>query len=195
MSTERRPLPKRIEHLHDLASNLWWSWNSGAREVFRQLDYPLWRRTHHNPLQMLKIVTPERFQEVSEDSSFLQIYDHAIDRLRRTQSGIRTWWSRQHPDLQTLSIAYFSAEFALHQSVPLYAGGLGVLAGDHCKEASDLGVPLIGVGFRYSVGYFQQAVSVEGYQRRSSAREHPMASCATSSSHLGPGVLLSLCGW
>ena len=165
MNSERRLLPKRIENLHDLASNLWWSWNAGAREVFRQLDYPLWRRTHHNPLQMLKIVPQDRFVEVSVDPSFLQIYDNAIDRLRCTQSGIGTWWSNQHPDLRTISIAYFSAEFALHQSVPLYAGGLGVLAGDHCKEASDLGVPLIGVGFRYSVGYFQQAVSAEGYQQ------------------------------
>src|SRR5262249_8164744 len=103
--------------------------------------------------------------EVSEDPSFLQIYDTAIDRLRCTQSGIGTWWSNHHPDLRTISIAYFSAEFALHQSVPLYAGGLGVLAGHHCKEAGDLGVPLIGVGFRYSVGYFQQAVSAEGYQQ------------------------------
>ena len=165
MSTARRPLPKRIEGLHELASNLWWSWNPVAREVFRCLDYPLWRRTHHNPLQMLNLVTAERFEEVVQDSSFLQTYDDALEKLLRTQSGIGTWWSTRHPGLSRISIAYFSAEFALHQSVPLYAGGLGVLAGDHCKEASDLGVPLIGVGFRYSVGYFQQAVSADGWQQ------------------------------
>jgi glycogen phosphorylase len=164
MSPER-PLPKRIEGLHALASNLWWSWNPGAREVFRRLDYPLWRRTHHNPLQMLNLLSADRFVEISQDSNFLQTYDNAIEKLLRNQSGIGTWWSSHHPGLSTISIAYFSAEFALHQSVPLYAGGLGVLAGDHCKEASDLGVPLIGVGFRYSVGYFQQTVSPDGYQQ------------------------------
>src|SRR5262245_44828630 len=161
----RRSLPKRIEGLHELASNLWWSWNPGAREVFRYLDYPLWRRTHHNPLRMLNLVTAERFDELVQDSFFLQTYDDAIEKLIRTQSGTGTWWSSRYTGLSGISIAYFSAEFALHQSVPLYAGGLGVLAGDHCKEASDLGVPLIGVGFRYSVGYFQQAVSADGWQQ------------------------------
>jgi len=114
---------------------------------------------------MLNLVTAERFEEVAQDSSFIQTYDDALEKLLRTQSGIGTWWSTRHPGLSRISIAYFSAEFALHQSVPLYAGGLGVLAGDHCKEASDLGVPLIGVGFRYSVGYFQQAVSADGWQQ------------------------------
>jgi starch phosphorylase len=164
-SRKRRPLPERIEGLHELASNLWWSWNRPAREVFRCLDYPLWRRTHHNPLQMLNLITAERIEKAVQDPSFLRAYDDALERLVRTQSGIGTWWSNRHPDLLGTAIAYFSAEFALHQSVPLYAGGLGVLAGDHCKEASDLGVPLIGVGFRYSVGYFQQAVTPDGWQQ------------------------------
>jgi len=165
MNPTQRALPKRIERLHDLASNLWWSWNPGAREVFRRLDYPLWRRTHHNPLQMLNLVTADRFEEVARDPAFLQTYDNAIERFLRTESGVGTWWSSRPPGVSNTSIAYFSAEFALHQSVPLYAGGLGVLAGDHCKEASDLGVPLIGVGFRYAVGYFQQTVSAEGWQQ------------------------------
>jgi starch phosphorylase len=114
---------------------------------------------------MLNLMTAERLEELAQDASFLQIYDDAIERLLRTQSGIGTWWSTRHADVSQISIAYFSPEFALHQSVPLYAGGLGVLAGDHCKEASDLGVPLLGIGFRYSVGYFQQAVSAEGWQQ------------------------------
>jgi starch phosphorylase len=129
------------------------------------MDYPLWRRTHHNPLQMLNLMTAEQLDGLAQDASFLQMYDAALDRLHRTQSGIGTWWSTRYPDLSEISIAYFSPEFALHQSVPLYAGGLGVLAGDHCKEASDLGVPLLGIGFRYSVGYFQQAVSADGCQQ------------------------------
>src|SRR5262245_16630517 len=180
----RRSLPKRIEGLHELASNLWWSWNPGAREVFRYLDYPLWRRTHHNPLRMLNLVTAERFDELVQDSFFLQTYDDAIEKLIRTQSGTGTWWSEQKYSLPNFSIAYFSAEFALHQSVPLYAGGLGVLAGDHCKEASDLGVPLIGVGLRYSMGYFQQAISAEGHQQelynRFSIEETPLERACTT---------------
>src|SRR5215475_146313 len=157
-------LPTRISGLRDLASNLWWSWNPTAREVFRWLDYPLWQSTDHNPLKLLGEIAPERFEEAAANPLFLQLYDKALEKLSRTRNGHGTWWAKRnhHPDF---SIAYFSAEFALHQSVPLYAGGLGVLAGDHCKEASDLGVPLIGVGFRYSVGYFQQTVSAEGWQQ------------------------------
>jgi len=157
-------LPKRISGLQDLASNLWWSWNPTAREVFRWLDYPLWQSTDHNPLKLLGAIAPERFEEAAANPLFLQLYDKAIEKLSRTRTGHGTWWAQRnhHPDF---SIAYFSAEFAVHQSVPLYAGGLGVLAGDHCKEASDLGVPLIAVGLRYSMGYFQQAISAEGHQQ------------------------------
>ncbi len=164
MSSLNRPLPARIEGLHELASNLWWSWNASAREVFRTLDYGIWRRTDHNPLKMLSLLTPERLEEAVRDPNFLKAYDSAIDGLRRMHSTIDTWWSERQRGVSSLSVAYFSAEFALHQSVPLYAGGLGVLAADHCKEASDLGVPLIGVGLRYAVGYFQQTISAEGHQ-------------------------------
>jgi starch phosphorylase len=158
-------LPERIVELKDLASNLWWSWNPAARQVFRLLDYPLWQSTHHNPLKMLRALPAERFHEAASNPEFLQTYDKAIEKLSRTREGNQTWWSAQGHPSPDFSIAYFSAEFALHQSVPLYAGGLGVLAGDHCKEASDLGVPLVGVGLRYSVGYFQQAISAEGHQQ------------------------------
>jgi starch phosphorylase len=113
---------------------------------------------------MLNIIPAERIGHVVNDPAFLKTYDHAVESLIRTRSGIGTWWSNLHPGRPDVCIAYFSAEFALHQSVPLYAGGLGVLAGDHCKEASDLGVPLIAVGLRYSVGYFQQTISEEGHQ-------------------------------
>jgi glycogen phosphorylase len=158
------PLPKRIEELPLLASNLWWSWNPQAREVFRRLDYPLWQRTKHNPLKILAAISAARFAEAAGDPAFLQIYDDAVEKLSRTRNATGTWWN-QRSHRPNFSIAYFSAEFALHQSVPFYAGGLGVLAGDHCKEASDLGVPLIAVGMRYSVGYFQQAISAEGHQQ------------------------------
>src|SRR5574341_969090 len=157
-------LPARIGRLEELACDLWWSWNPEARELFRRLDYTLWRQTHHNPVGMLGLLSFERLEEVARDPSFLKLYDRAMDGLDRARSGTNTWWSRRYSNLSDISIAYFSAEFAVHQSLPLYAGGLGVLAGDHCKEASDLGVPLVGVGFRYPMGYFRQRISADGWQ-------------------------------
>jgi len=158
------PPPDRIRRLNELAYDLSWAWNVKAREVFRHLDYPLWRSTAHNPVRMLRLISRERVEEAAKDTSFLALYDTAIQDLDRARMAVSTWWSQQVPDLSNCSIAYFSAEFALHQSLPIYAGGLGVLAGDHCKEASDVGLPLIGVGFMYPQGYFHQSVSSEGWQ-------------------------------
>src|SRR5689334_21497937 len=163
-------LPDRIARLPELASDLWWSWNPQAREVFRRLDYSPWRLTAHNPVHMLRLVSPQRLQDASADPGFLALYDDAIRGLDRACTTPHTWWSRSFPHLTRCPIAYFSAEFAVHQSLPIYAGGLGVLAGDHCKEASDLGLPLIGVGFMYPQGYFHQSVSPEGWQKESYER-------------------------
>ncbi|MGQ0734373.1 MAG: alpha-glucan family phosphorylase [Acidobacteriota bacterium] len=159
------PLPSRIHRLHELALDLWWSWTPAAREVYRRLDYPLWRQSSHNPVRMLFSIRPERLQEAARDAEFLTLYDEALARLDHLRTPGTTWWATEGPALNGKSIAYFSAEFALHQSLPIYAGGLGVLAGDHCKEASDLGVPLIGVGFMYPQGYFHQRLSPEGWQQ------------------------------
>jgi starch phosphorylase len=157
------PLPQRVSRLAELAVDLWWSWND-ARAVFRSLDYGLWRATAHNPVRMLWLVSRERVEAAAADPGFLRLYDSAIDALDSARAARNTWWARTFPHLGGHSVAYFSAEFALHQSLPIYAGGLGVLAGDHCKEAGDLGVPLIGVGFMYPQGYFHQQVSAEGWQ-------------------------------
>jgi glycogen phosphorylase len=162
-------LPPRIHRLAELATDLWWTWNPQAREVFRLLDYPLWRQTAHNPVLMLRNVSPELLGLAAQDERFLSVYDAALEALDRARSAQDTWWQRRFPGVSG-PIAYFSAEFALHQSLPIYAGGLGVLAGDHCKEASDLGVPLIGVGFMYPQGYFHQSVSPEGWQKESYER-------------------------
>lgn len=162
-------IPERIARLPELAGDLWWTWNMPAREVFRQLDYPLWRQTAHNPVLMLRQVSQEMLTLAAKDIRFLGTYDAALDALDAAHAAQDTWWHRRHPDV-TGPIAYFSAEFALHQSLPIYAGGLGVLAGDHCKEASDLGIPLIGVGFMYPQGYFHQMVSPEGWQQESYER-------------------------
>jgi starch phosphorylase len=158
------PLPPPISRLDELAIDLWWSWNPTARAVFRSLDYMLWRSTAHNPVRMLWVLPRATLERAAADPGFLRLYNEALASLDAARSAGGTWWARTFPQIAGRSLAYFSAEFALHQSLPIYAGGLGVLAGDHCKEASDLGVPLIGVGFMYPQGYFHQQVSAEGWQ-------------------------------
>jgi starch phosphorylase len=164
MECDQRALPERMSGLRQLALNLWWTWHQEAREVFRRLDYPLWRQTSHNPVRMLHTVPHQRLQQAAQEPAFLALYEAAIEGLGRALTAKESWWARSFPQLPNRPIAYFSAEFALHQSLPIYAGGLGVLAGDHCKEASDLGIPLVGVGFMYPQGYFHQRMSSEGEQ-------------------------------
>jgi starch phosphorylase len=164
MTQQASSIPERLNRLSELANDLWWTWNWQARSVFRWLDYPLWRQTAHNPVLMLRLVSSELLEAAAADDGFLQLYDAAIAALDRARRAEQTWWRAKFPHDQG-PIAYFSAEFALHQSLPIYAGGLGVLAGDHCKEASDLGIPLVGVGFMYPQGYFHQTVSPEGWQQ------------------------------
>jgi starch phosphorylase len=158
-------LPDRINRLDSLARDLWWSWTPDARSIFRRLDYNVWRQTAHNPVRMLQMLPPEAFEGAMADPSWLAAYDRVVAHQDSSRSEQRTWCEANCPDLQGKSIAYFSAEFALHQSLPIYAGGLGVLAGDHCKEASDLGVPLVGVGFMYPQGYFHQSLTSDGWQQ------------------------------
>jgi starch phosphorylase len=165
-------LPPRLSRLHELALDLSWTWNAG-RDVFRRLDYLLWRRTAHNPVLMLRLLDEAVLERAANDPDFLAAYDRALltmDAVRAPGNGqARTYWqttvgtTTDRPGERV--VAYFSAEFALHQSLPIYAGGLGVLAGDHCKEASDLGIPLVGVGFMYPQGYFRQRVSADGWQQ------------------------------
>jgi len=156
--------PERIKDIGDLASDVWWSWNDRSRELFRRLDYELWRSTQHNAVQMLRLISPDRLEAVSRDRTFLALYDDMIRGLREARTGKNSWWEKEKNGHPVGTIAYFSAEFALHKSLPIYAGGLGVLAGDICKEASDLGLPFVGVGFMYPQGYFHQRVTADGWQ-------------------------------
>ena len=160
-------LPERLSRLRELAGNLWWAWNP-ARDVFRRLDYSLWRQSAHNPVMMVNRIDADVLARAAADPGFLASYDaalQALDAARAPAATGRSWWhTHSGADPQQL-IAYFCAEFALHQSLPIYAGGLGVLAGDHCKEACDLGLPLIGVGFMYPQGYFRQRISNDGWQQ------------------------------
>ena len=163
-------IPTRLSRLPELANDLWWTWNP-AREAFRRLDYTLWRQTSHNAVLLLHRIAPETLERAASDPAYLAVYDAAIAALDAARAGgARTWWSENVSTDSGQVVAYFSAEFALHQSLPIYAGGLGVLAGDHCKEASDLGVPLVGVGFMYPQGYFRQRVSPEGWQQEAYER-------------------------
>jgi starch phosphorylase len=134
--------------------------------VFRRLDYSLWRQTAHNPVMILQKISPESLERAASDPGFLAVYDAAIAAIDAVRAGAApTWWQQRLGANAGEVVAYFCAEFALHQSLPIYAGGLGVLAGDHCKEASDLGVPIVGVGFMYPQGYFRQRISAEGWQQ------------------------------
>ncbi len=160
-------LPARLARLPELARDLSWTWTS-TREVFRRLDYQLWRQTRHNPVKMLRNPTPGMFERAAADPAFLALYDAAVaarDLARAPGAAARTWWQEHVGSEPHEVVAYFCAEFAVHTSLPIYAGGLGVLAGDHCKEAGDLGVPLVGVGFMYPQGYFRQRLSADGWQQ------------------------------
>jgi glycogen phosphorylase len=167
-STRIPYLPARIEGLAALAMNLWWSWSREARGLFRTIDPPLWHRTRHNPLELLRQVDPARIAACASDSDFLRRYDDVMERAERATGDGDSWFSAAYPDLgRDRPVAYFCAEFGLHSSVPIYSGGLGVLAGDHCKSASDLGVPLVGIGLFYMNGYFDQRLNVDGWQEDS----------------------------
>ena len=160
-------LPARIEGLAALAMNLWWSWSREARALFQSIDEPLWHYTRHNPLELLCRVDPARIAACASDSDFLRRYDDVMERMGHEADHGDTWFARNYPDLNGRPVAYFCAEFGLHNSVPIYSGGLGVLAGDHCKAASDLGVPMVGVGLFYRKGYFDQRLTLDGWQEDS----------------------------
>ena len=157
-------LPRRIDGLSELAYNLWWSWHIEARQLFKALDNPLWKATGHNPIKLLQQIAPYRLVAVAQDPLFLKKYDSVMSDFKDAMSEGDTWFNTKYPHLAQHTIAYFSLEFAIHNSLPLYAGGLGVLAGDYCKESSDLGLPMVGIGFMYPQGYFHQHISADGWQ-------------------------------
>src|SRR5579862_4533404 len=165
-------IPQRIERLHELAYNLWWTWTPDAQALYALIDPDLWARSEHNAVRTLAEAKPTRLTALAEDADFLARYDavlHAFDAYMRPAA---TWFSENYPADTEKIIAYFSAEFGLHESLPIYSGGMGILSGDHCKEASDLGLPLVGVGFLYPQGYFHQRVTREGIQEASYDKLH-----------------------
>ncbi|MBV6452755.1 MAG: Glycogen phosphorylase [Anaerolineales bacterium] len=157
-------LPKRITRLHELSYNLWWTWQPEAARLFGRLDYDLWERLGHNPIRLLREIERERLTQAASDKDYLALYDEVFAAFDSYFADIKTWTHRTHPEFDSRPVAYFSMEFGLHETLPIYSGGLGVLAGDHLKEASDLGLPLTAVGFMYAQGYFSQRISEDGWQ-------------------------------
>jgi starch phosphorylase len=157
-------LPSRLEPLRKLAYNLHWDWNVEAKDLFRRLDPDLWESSRHNPVLMLGTISQARLTEVVEDEGFLAQMGRAAQQLEDYLKE-RTWYQKQRAGKPKECYAYFSAEFGLADCLPVYSGGLGVLAGDHLKSASDLGLPLVGVGLLYQQGYFAQYLNADGWQQ------------------------------
>ena len=157
-------LPKRIEKLSEVANNLWWSWNTEFLRLFQKIDKDLWEDSNKNPVKFLKRVSQEKLEEASKNISFLKEYDRVTDNFEAYINSKNTWFSNKFPKNKDDLIAYFSAEYGLDQTIPIYSGGLGILSGDHLKSASDLGIPLVAVGLLYKNGYFNQKINGVGVQ-------------------------------
>ncbi len=157
-------LPELLRPLRMLAANFRWTWHHPTREVFRAVDRNLWEAVEHNPLQLLAKVSKDRLSALADDPVFLAQLKICAEDLDAYLTG-PTWYSQQHQHDPTTCIAYFCAEFGVSEALPIYSGGLGVLAGDHLKAASDLGLPLVGVGLLYARGYFRQFLSPDGWQQ------------------------------
>ncbi len=157
-------LPESLEPLRAIAMNLWWSYTPDARELLRRIDPDLWEQSGHNPVAMLGLVDQERWHALAEDDSFRQHLDRVLTDLQ-SHIDAETWFDDTYPDAADSTVAYFSFEYGLSEALPLYAGGLGVLAGDHLKSASDMGVPICGMGLLYQVGYFRQYLNPDGWQQ------------------------------
>jgi starch phosphorylase len=158
-----------LENLRNLAFNLWWSWNYDALELFRELDPELWENCGHSPVKMLRLVKQNRLESAAKDKGYRDRVEKVHQRLESYLNRKETWFTRNLPKEKkdTPLVAYFSAEFGFHESLPNYSGGLGILAGDHCKSASDLGLPFVAVGLLYRFGYFSQRINRDGWQEAS----------------------------
>jgi starch phosphorylase len=158
-------LPERIQRLEELAYNLRWSWDDDSRALFRRLDRDLWERTSHNPVLMLGSIDQNRLIAAADDPSYMAHYNRVCEDFDSYMHPQKTWFSQRFADEKHPLVAYFSMEFGLSEALQNYSGGLGVLSGDHLKSASDLNIPLIGVGLLYQEGYFRQYLNADGYQQ------------------------------
>src|SRR3954467_10450916 len=175
--TRSNALPERLSGLRPLSQNLWWSWQPQAERLYRDLDPVLFESLEENPVLLLSAVAPERLRQAAADSDYLARYDEVMKRFNAllTADPATTWVGEHQPELIERPVAYFSAEFGVHPSLPIYSGGLGVLAGDHAKAASDLGLPLVAVSLLYRQGYLSQRLTPDGWQEDVVADLEPWA--------------------
>jgi glycogen phosphorylase len=162
-------LPAVLEPLNDLARNLWWTWEPDARKLFRDLNPTLWDQTNHNPIRMLQLSKQGRLEEIASDEDYLRSMRHVHDQFQAYMNRTDTYGKQR---AGAPCIAYFSAEFGFHESVPNYSGGLGILSGDHCKSASDLGLNFYAVTLLYRHGYFKQQIGKDGWQEAVSLNQN-----------------------
>lgn len=161
-------LPDKLRPLESIAHNLWYGWTWEARELFRMINYDLWEECGHSPVAVLSRLTEKDFSRLTADPVFMNYMDNVHERLNEYKM-LPKWFDLAHEGKaeEGMCVAYFSAEYGIHESCKLYSGGLGVLSGDHCKSASDLGIPFIAVGLLYRNGYFHQYLNTDGWQQES----------------------------
>jgi glycogen phosphorylase len=165
-------LPPALEPLREMVFNVWWTWEPSARRLFRHLDHDLWDRTNHNPVRMLQLSRQTRLEEVAKDDDFLRELKEVHDAFRAYLARKDTYGKTGKGNTIKTPVAYFSAEFGFHESIPNYSGGLGILAGDHCKSASDLDLNFVAVGLLYRHGYFKQQIDKDGIQEAVSLNQN-----------------------
>ena len=157
-------LPERIKGIQEIAENLWWCWNTESLKLFKKIDKELWERLEKNPIKFLKQISQTKLEEVAKDEEFLREYNKVYLDFKGYMENNNTYYMNNYEKYKNKCIAYFSAEYGLDETMPLYSGGLGILSGDHLKSASDLGIPLVGVGLMYKEGYFNQKIDGRGNQ-------------------------------
>src|SRR4051812_16680225 len=165
-------LPPALEPLREMVFNLWWTWEPSARRLFRHLDPELWNRTNHNPVRMLQLSRQARLVEVAEDDDFRRELKEVHDAFRAYLAREDTYGKKGKGSALENPVAYFSAEFGFHESIPNYSGGLGILAGDHCRSASDLDLKFVAIGLLYRHGYFKQQIDRDGIQEAVSLNQN-----------------------
>lgn len=157
-------LPKKLEPLSIMAYNLWWAWHTPATEMYRNINPQLWEEVHHNPIAVLSSLSNADCEQLLNDEIFMANMKDVYEDFQE-YIALPRWFSKTHKDSSDMLVAYFSAEYGIHESVQLYSGGLGILSGDHCKSSSDMGIPLVAVGLLYRNGYFHQYTNSDGWQQ------------------------------
>src|SRR3982751_4144246 len=165
-------LPAALEPLREVSFNVWWTWEPSARRLFRHLDPELWNRTNHNPIRMLQLSRQARLEELGSDKTFLRELKLVYDAFQKYLTRQDTYGKTGPGAALQKPVAYFSAEFGFHESIPNYSGGLGILSGDHCKSASDLDLNFVAIGLLYRHGYFKQQIDREGGQQAISLNQN-----------------------